>query len=102
VHALNDLHLHLINDLNKPQYGAAYRTAQQYIAELKRKSAQGATEVEVCLNAMYMLMMMRIKGVEPSTETVAAIATFGNMLAMLSAEYKNERRRRHSAVDIRN
>ena len=88
VHQLNDLHLNLINDLNEPQYSQVYQLAQPYIAELKNKSAQGTTEIEVCLNALYMLMMMRIKGITPSEETVAAIETFGNMLALLSARYR--------------
>ena len=90
VYQLNDLHLNLINDLNEPQYSQAYQMAQPYISELKKKSAQGTTEIEVCLNALYMLMMMRIKGVTPSGETVAAIETFGNMLALLNVSYKKQ------------
>lgn len=89
VHQLNDLHLHLINDLNEPQYRQAYFTAQPCITELKRKSAPDITEMEVCLNALYMLMMMRIKGITPSIETTAAIETFSNMLALLSAKYRD-------------
>ncbi len=89
VHQLNDLHLTLINDLNEPQYREAYYMAQPYIAELKKKSAPGATEMEVCLNALYMLMMMRIKGIAPSAETTAAIETFSHMLALLSVKYKD-------------
>ena len=88
IYQLNDLHLNLINDLNEPQYRQAYFIAQPYIAELKKKSTQGITEIEVCLKALYMLMMMRIKGAAPSGETVAAIETFGNMLALLSARYR--------------
>ena len=89
VHQLNDMHLNLINDLNEQQYSQAYHMAQPYIAELKRKSAQGSTEIEVCLNALYMLMMIRIKGVTPFGETVTALETFSNLLALLSAWYKN-------------
>ncbi len=87
VHQLNDLHLNLINDLNEPQYRQAYYLAQPYIAELKNKSAAGITEIETCLNALYMLMMMRIKGVAPSAETIAAIDTFSNMLSLLNLQY---------------
>ncbi len=89
VHQLNDLHLNLINDLNEPKYRQAYYIAQPYIAELKQKSATGATEIEVCLNALYMLMMMRMKGINPASETVTAIETFSNMLAHLSQAYKS-------------
>ena len=66
VHRMNDFHLNLINDLNEPQYRQAYYLAEPHIAELKTKSAPGATEMEVCLNALYMLMMMRMKGNAPS------------------------------------
>lgn len=86
VHQLNDHHLTLINDLNEPQYRQAYFLAQPYIAELKKRSAPEATEIEVCLNALYMLMMMRIKGTAPSAETTAAIDTFSNMLALLNTK----------------
>ncbi len=87
VHQLNDFHLNLINDLNEPQYRQAYYAAEPYIAELKKKSAPGLTEIEVCLNALYMVMMMRMKGLSPSAETGAAIETFGNMLALLNSKY---------------
>ncbi len=92
VHQLNDLHLNLINDLNEPKYRRAYFSAEPYITELKKKSAPNATEIEVCLNALYMLMMIRMKGASPSTETVAAIETFGDMLVLLNDKFiKNNR-----------
>lgn len=87
VHQLNDFHLNLINDLNEPQYRQAYHSAQPYIAELKKKSMPETTEMEVCLNALYMLMMMRIKGIRPAVATAEAIETFGNMLALLNVRY---------------
>ncbi len=87
MHQLNDFHLNLINDLNEPQYRQAYFQAEPYIMELKKKSAPGKTEIEICLNALYMLMMMRIKGVTPSAETIVAIDSFSNMLALLNSKY---------------
>ncbi|MDR2040683.1 MAG: DUF4924 family protein [Bacteroidales bacterium] len=91
THQLNDFHLNLINDLNEPQYNQAYHLAQPYIAELKKKSNPGTTEIEVCLNALYMLMMMRINKTVPSDETTAAVSTFSNMLSLLNLKYRQRK-----------
>lgn len=89
VHQLNDLHLNLINDLNQPQYRQAYYLAEPHISELKKKSKPGITEIEACLNGLYMLMLMRIKGAKPASGTTQAMETFSNMLAQLNHRYFN-------------
>ncbi|MDR1865652.1 MAG: DUF4924 family protein [Bacteroidales bacterium] len=91
MHQLNDFHLNLINDLNEPDYRQAYHSAQPCIAELKRKSKPGATEIEVCLNALYVLMTMRMKKTCPSAETTEAIERFGRMLSLLNHRYMSRK-----------
>jgi hypothetical protein len=91
VHRLNDFHLNMINDLNEPQYRQAYFAAQPLISELKRKSPPGTTEIEACLNALYLAMMMRMKGKALSDETAEALEIFGNMLALLNVAYMKQR-----------
>jgi hypothetical protein len=91
LYQLNDFHLICINDLNDPEYRAIYYTAQPYIAELKSKSKPDAGEVEICLNALYMLMLLRMKKEQPSAETTNAIDTFGRMFSLLNRRYMSRK-----------
>ena len=45
-------------------------------------------DIEVCLNALYSLLLMKINGQEITAPTMDAMETFSDLLALLSVKFK--------------
>jgi hypothetical protein len=85
VAELTDLHIRLINQEDQSDYQELYRKAAGYIEEFRRKSARPeAGDVETTLNALYGLLLLRLKKQAVSRETEIAMSSFSKLLAMLS------------------
>ncbi|MBN1158524.1 MAG: DUF4924 family protein [Bacteroidales bacterium] len=85
---LNEFHLRLLNNTAEIQYHQLYLHASQYINELKAKSGnQIANDIETCMNALYGLLLLRLKKKEVSRETGQAMATFSQLIAALSKRF---------------
>ncbi len=88
VRELNDLHIRLLNSRDEIEYQRIYTQAVVNLREFKSKlPASNISDVEACLNALYGLLLLRLKKVKISGETEAAMATFSQLLAHLSAKY---------------
>lgn len=89
--ALDDLHRRLLADSQFAVYSAEFYKTLPYIVELRAKAGdEKAGEIETCFNALYGILMLRLKGEEISQETMAAIKQISSFLAMLSAYYKKD------------
>lgn len=85
---LYDFHLRLMNDADEKQYHQLFLHAIQYINELKTKSGKPVTnDIETCMNALYGLLLLRLKKQEVSKETEKAMATFSQLIAALSKKF---------------
>jgi hypothetical protein len=85
VSDMNDLHIRLINDTNESDYQETYRRATANIDEFRKKMPHtGFTDIQVCLNALYGLLLLRLKKQTISKETKVAMSTFSKLLALLS------------------
>lgn len=85
---LTDLHLQLLNNPKYPYYGPTYFKVLPFIVELKRKSDnKNENELEICFNALYgvMLLKLRKKSVNPDTEK--AVKAISNYLSLLANYY---------------
>lgn len=87
VFDLNDLHLSLINNSGQQEYIHLYHTTQPFIAELKLKMKPETTEIEACLNGLYGVMLLHLKGKEASSQTSQAMEAFSRLLALLNQAY---------------
>jgi len=88
VNDLNEFHLKLIETQKDENYMRLYRMNQDTIHEFIQKS--GGTiqnEVQACFNALYSVMLLKLKNVEISPETQTTITKFGQMIGHLSARY---------------
>ncbi len=88
---LGDLHVRLLQSTRFPFYSAEYYRVLPFIVELRQKGDKEIGEVETCLNALYgvMLLRMRLKTISPETaHAFKAITTF---LGMLSDYYIKDR-----------
>jgi hypothetical protein len=88
VNDLNEFHLKLIINQADPEYFRLYQKNHEAIAEFMKKSGSGRlNEVEVCLNALYGVVLLKLKNAEISPETKQTIAGFGQLIGHLSARY---------------
>jgi hypothetical protein len=85
---LNDLHLNLINSIQEERYTEFYHFAQPVLKELREKtSKENITELEVCLNGLYGIMLLRMQGKPVAAETTEAINVISRMLSYLASRY---------------
>lgn len=96
IHDLRDilveisyLHNTLLNLANDEKYKALVEAATPIIEEFKEKSnLKDKNHIEVLFHAMYMKLLMRLKGQEISAETEDAFDAMRIMLAYLAKMYK--------------
>ncbi|MBO5053447.1 MAG: DUF4924 family protein [Muribaculaceae bacterium] len=85
------MHRQLLEDPKKTAYHDQFYKTLPYIVELRAKAGENrAGEIETCFNALYGLLMMRLKHQEVSPETLQAMTQISRLLAMLAAEYKQD------------
>jgi hypothetical protein len=80
---VTDLHIRLLNI--ETGYRHLFLDASGNIEEFRKKSTNPLTgDIEICLNALYGLLLLRLKKQTVSRETELAMASFSKLLARLS------------------
>lgn len=88
---LGDLHVRLLQSTRFPYYSAEYYRVLPFIVELRQKGDKEIGEVETCLNALYGIMLLRMRQKPISPETAHAIKAITTFLGMLSDYYIKDR-----------
>lgn len=88
---LGDLHVRLLQSTRFPFYSAEYYRVLPFIVELRQKGDKEIGEVENCLNALYGVMLLRMRQKPISPETAHAIKAITTFLGMLSDYYIKDR-----------
>ena len=88
---LGDLHVRLLQSTRFPYYSAEYYRVLPFIVELRQKGDKEIGEVETCLNALYGVMLLRMRQKPISPETAHAIKAITTFLGMLSDYYIKDR-----------
>lgn len=88
---LGDLHVRLLQSTRFPFYSAEYYRVLPFIVELRQKGDKEIGEVETCLNALYGVMLLRMRQKLISPETAHAIKAITTFLGMLSDYYIKDR-----------
>jgi Domain of unknown function (DUF4924) len=82
------LHTTLINVIKDPEYIKLYTNALSNLQQYQNVSKSlTVNEVEICLTAIYGILILRLKKTDISEATKSATDTFSKMLAYLSASY---------------
>ncbi len=85
---ISDLHILLLKSPNESQYRALYKAALPHINHLRTKAGEiYFGDVQVCLTALYGLMLLRIQKKEILTETLDATQAFSQLLSLLAKKY---------------
>ena len=89
LNQLVQLHQALLKDPRFPEYSAEFYKALPFIVELRAKAGdEPAGEIETCFNALYGMLMLRLKSKEVNPNTENAIKQISKLIAMLSAYFK--------------
>lgn len=87
---LSYLHNTLLNIVNDEKYRTLCESANEFIEDFRNHSnLKDKNQVEICLNAMYMKLLMRLQKKEISAETEDAFDAMRVLLAYLSRAYKD-------------
>lgn len=85
---LNEFHLKMLEVQKDQEYVRHYQSNQDAIAEIfQRSRMEYKNEVEVCLNALYGFLLLKLKNAELTELTAKTIEGFGKMIGHLSARY---------------
>ena len=88
---LSELHAQLLQSPKFPFYSAEYYKVLPYIVELRNRGDKDISELETCLNALYGVMMLRLRHKEISPDTQHAINEITTFIGMLSDYYKKDK-----------
>lgn len=82
---LVQLHDALLKDPRFPEYTKAFYAALPSIVELRAKAGSDPKgEIETCFNALYGMLMLRLKSTEITPETKEAVSRISRFIALLS------------------
>lgn len=81
------LHNTILNISKDADYLKLYEKAAPHLVELRKKSGKVTSEIELCFNALYGLLLLRLQKVAIAPETDEAIKTISEMIAYLTARY---------------
>ncbi|MCM1336820.1 MAG: DUF4924 family protein [Candidatus Amulumruptor caecigallinarius] len=85
---LVDLHRALLADPRFNEYTAEFYRTLPYIVELRAKAGVSQVgEIETCFNALYGMLMLRLKSKEVSAETQAAIDQITRFVVRLARNF---------------
>ncbi|MDD2634683.1 MAG: DUF4924 family protein [Bacteroidales bacterium] len=91
IEELSILNENLLNTKGEIKHNELYRWAAGNIEEYRKLSKAGKiSDVEVCINAVQSLLLLRLKKEPISDETAQAMQTFSNVLANLALEWHSE------------
>ena len=88
---LNDFHFRLIDSSHHSEYQKKYMITVRDISELRLKMGkkERISDMEVCLTALYGLLLMRLKKRQVSKDTEKVLNSFSELLADLSRIFKS-------------
>jgi len=85
---LNEMHHQLLNQGIDTNYKEAYAKARPHIEALRMRSGHGReSDIQVALNGLYGLLILKLKKTMITWETAAAFDTIRDLVAELSSRY---------------
>lgn len=89
--SLIDLHHQLLGSKKFPFYTSEYYKVLPYIVELRSRGDKDKNEIETCFDALYGVMMLRLRKQEISEGTKQALSEITTFIGMLADYYKKDK-----------
>ena len=92
VDELTELHFYLLYKVGDPIYRGLIMESANSFVEYRKLSGidDSVSDVEMALQALYGVLMLRLQGKQISKETEVALAGFSKVLACLATRYKEK------------
>lgn len=84
---LIDFHELVLKSGQVPAYNAKFFHVLPFINQLRVKSEIGLSDIELCFNFMYGIMLLRMKKAEIKPETTQTLTEISKFLVLLSKNY---------------
>ena len=81
---LDDFHALIIKSGQVPAYNAKFFHVLPFINQLRTKSEAGLSDIEICFNFMYGIMVLRMKKAEIKPETLQTQTEISKYLILLA------------------
>jgi c-di-AMP phosphodiesterase-like protein len=92
IEAIDNLHKKVLTSIQDKKYQEAYLKAKPHINLLMIKSGgEAKNEIHACLNGLYGVLLLKMKGQKISDETQEAIQQISKFLALLAQKYNEFR-----------
>lgn len=88
VNDLNAFHIALLNQQIDAEYSRLYNDIKPDIDLVREKSGKKDSDIEVALNTLYLILMLKMRKQEVTEGTQKAVWKFGNFMGHLSKLYK--------------
>lgn len=88
VNDLNQFHLAILNEQADSGYISLYNEIKPDLELVRQKSGKKHHDIEVALNTLYILLMLKMKNQEVKEDTQKAVWKFGNFMGYLSKLFK--------------
>lgn len=85
---LTDFHELILKSGQVPAYNAKFFHILPFINQLRTKSEPDLSDIELCFNFMYGVMVLRLKKVEIKPETLHTQTEISKYMVLLSKNYK--------------
>lgn len=85
---LDDFHALIIKSGQVPAYNAKFFHVLPFINQLRTKSEAGLSDIEICFNFMYGIMVLRMKKAEIKPETLQTQTEISKYLILLAKNYQ--------------
>lgn len=84
---LVDFHQLVLSSGQVPAYNAKFFHVLPFINQLRTKSEVGLSDIELCFNFMYGIMLLRMKKAEIKPETLQTLTEISKFLVLLAKNY---------------
>ena len=92
IQNLTELHGLLLASTKYPFYNAAYFKALPFIVELRQRGDQTISEIEICFEALYGVLLLRLQKKAVSEGTAKAIEVISNFMSLLANYYEKDKK----------
>lgn len=88
INEVNEFHLYLLQTPEHDDYKQVFKTAEPHVAALAAKQKVQRNMVELILDAIYGVYLLKIQGKEITKETIESINKLTALLNLLSKKFR--------------
>ena len=84
---LEDFHEQILRSNQVPAYNAKFLHVLPFVNQLRMKSEVGISDIELCFNFQYGIMLLRMKKAEITPQTLQTQTEISKFMVLLSRNY---------------